>query len=363
MATRLVLNHWQDWLLTGTPNDVRLLHSNDPDHILIYPNSLGQGYIQEILLRDDLAIAIVDYTFNDNLIIDEQGTHNYFSFEFWIAGVEAGYSLCVPQFGWRKLRSARARERYFNVAILFKKTTLTTYFQAYMERLSPQAQGIVEHIIQSLYRYQGNGSISTPAGMLNQILDSTITPYSNLTFEQVIPDTLYAETVSLGYANRTPITPAMKQRIGQILSCPYQGATRRAYLVRQALELAFLRLEAMVKPRLTETDLNSIYQAASLLRQQIANPPTIEALARQVYTNRRKLNEGFHQVYGTTPFGYLRDCRLTQAKRLLTTSDLSISKVANAVGYTCHSKFTLAFRQQVGIPPKAYQMQALHCTR
>ena len=70
------------------------------------------------------------------------------------------------------------------------------------------------------------------------------------------------------------------------------------------------------------------------------------------------LNQGFHEVYGTTPFGYLRDCRLLHARRLLMTSGLSISQVATAVGYTCRSKFATAFRQQMGLNPKAFQMQA-----
>ena len=166
----------------------------------------------------------------------------------------------------------------------------------------------------------------------------------------------------LNYAARSLITPVMEQVIGQIFSCPFQGATRRTYLQRKALELVNLRLEAMLQPPLNEADLSCIYQAEAILRERIANPLTVETLARRVGTNRFKLNQGFHQVYGTTPYSYLRDYRLEQARRLLMISDLSIGNVATAVGYTCRSKFAMAFRQQFGINPKAYQMQACcHC--
>ena len=129
----------------------------------------------------------------------------------------------------------------------------------------------------------------------------------------------------------------------------------------KALELVRLRLEENVRPRLNEADLDCIYQAGTLLRNQIAHPPSVEVLARQVGTNRLKLNQGFHQVYGTTPFGYLRGCRLMQARRLLMTSELSVVGVAAAVGYSSRSRFATAFRKQFGINPKAFQMQAWRC--
>ena len=59
----------------------------------------------------------------------------------------------------------------------------------------------------------------------------------------------------------------------------------------------------------------------------------------------------------TTPFGYLRNCRLLQAKRLLMAADLSVTEVAAAVGYTSRNRFATAFRQKIGLNPKALQMR------
>lgn len=358
MTTRLVLNHWQDWLVSGSPSDSRLFHSDTSDRILVCPPHLGQGYIQEILLRDDLTLFIHDYTLDRDVAIDALGESNLLEFDFQLASPKAGYSFFFPYFGFKEFIVKQARQRFFKVKVCFKQPALVTYFQTDMERLSPQARDIGERVIQSMYRYQGGGLISTTTGMLNRIVQGAIAPHSHLTFEHVLTDALYSEAIVFNYANRSPITPAMERAIEQIFSCPYRGATRRAYLERQALELVSLRLEAMVQPRLSEADLNCVYQAASILRTQLVNPPTLEALARQVCTNRLKLNQGFHEVYGTTPFGYLRDCRLRQAHRLLMTSDLPISEVAATVGYTNRSHFALAFRQWLGINPKAFQLQA-----
>lgn len=355
---RLILNHWEDWLLPGSPSDSRLLHSDASDRILVCPTHLGQGYIQEILLCDDLALIILDYTLNQEVVIDAPGESSRLEFEFQLAGPGAGYSFFIPYFGLKEFGVKRAQKHFFKVEVVFKRSLLMTYFQAFMERFSPQTRCLAERVIRYMYTHQRGRSTSTTAGMLNQILQGAIAPASHLTFEHILTDNLYSETIAFKYANRNPITSAMGQVIGQILSCPYQGATRCTYLEHKALKLVALRLEAMVQPRLNEANLNCIYQAASVLRTQIVHPPTVEALARQVGANRLKLNQGFHQVYGTTPFGYLRDCRLWQARQLLMTSGLSIGKVAAAVGYTSCSRFATAFRQQMGINPKAFQMQA-----
>ncbi|NET48405.1 MAG: helix-turn-helix transcriptional regulator, partial [Merismopedia sp. SIO2A8] len=231
------------------------------------------------------------------------------------------------------------------VEVFFKQSALVSYFQAIIERLSPQTRTVAERIIQSLNRHH------------SQWPSSTATP-SDATMEQVLSDTLYTEAIALNYATRQSITTAMEQVIGQILSCPYQGATRRAYLEKKALELVRLRLNAMTQPRLKGDELDAIYQAAAILREQVKTPPTIEVLARQVSTNRLKLNQGFRQVFGTTPFGYLRDCRIWQARWQLVMSERSVNEVAASVGYTSRSRFATAFRQRIGVNPKAFQMQA-----
>jgi AraC family transcriptional regulator, transcriptional activator of the genes for pyochelin and ferripyochelin receptors len=62
-------------------------------------------------------------------------------------------------------------------------------------------------------------------------------------------------------------------------------------------------------------------------------------------------------VFKTTPFAYLRQYRLEQARQLLMDSEISIEQVVKAVGYSDRSRFAVAFRKQFGINPKSYQMQ------
>ncbi|MCG8362026.1 MAG: helix-turn-helix transcriptional regulator [Pseudanabaenales cyanobacterium] len=306
-------------------------------------------------------------------MIDAPGICDCLEFEFQLAGSDAGFSFFTPYFGLKGFVVKLARKRHLKIEVWFKRPALMTYLQALLERISTQNWRTIERITQSIYQYRGGNTLSTTAGMLNQIFQGeiakgrptskelatpmTIAPRFPRTFEHILTDALYFEFITLKCAGRRPIAPAMKQVIGQILGCPYQGATRRTYLERQALELADLYLKTIVLPRLNEADLNCIYQAESILKNQMANPPAVEALARQVSTNRLKLNQGFHQVYGATPGGYSRNCRLWQARRLLMTSDLSIGQVTATVGYTCRGNFAKIFRQQMSLTPKVFQME------
>ena len=356
MTKRLVLNQWEDKFLPGSASDSQLFHADASDQILVCPPHFGQGYIQRILLEDDLNLDIHDFTLNQDVVRDSQNRSKHIRFEFQIAGAYAGYSMFIPSFGLKHFEIALAQKRFFEIEIIFKKPALTKYFQTFIERLSPQLYSDAKSVLHSICRHQGGGSIATMAGMFNQIFRGKTGSGSDEAFERILDDDSYSALASLTQSTRHPLTPVMEQVIGQILSCPYQGAIRRAYLKGKTLELVSLYLDAMVQPHIPKIDLHCIYQAAAILSKQLVNPPTVEALVRQVGTNRLYLNQGFHQVYGTTPYGYLRDCRLWQAYRLLLTSDLSVSEVATAVGYTCRSHFATAFRQRVGINPKSFQM-------
>ena len=119
MTTRLALNHWEDWLLPGSPSDTRLLHADASDRVLVCPSDLGQGYFQEILLRDDLVLFIHDYTLNQDLVTDVQSEGDRLEFDFPLVGSDSGYGFVLPYFGWKTLKFKRAQKRFFKLEIFY----------------------------------------------------------------------------------------------------------------------------------------------------------------------------------------------------------------------------------------------------
>lgn len=363
MAIRF-LNRKSDYLQPGNPDDSRLFHADDSDQIKLWPAKIGQGYTQTIPLREDLSLIILDYEMQDTLIIESLELDICLEFSCHLAGETMGRSVITLQHGLRKFSILPAQQRVIKVEIFFKPPSFGTYCRAILECLPIQDQNIIYKWIENLYQYEFGCPAVSPQAALTHFLNTIKSPAELFKNEQTFKN---SDLSGLSGLNR-PLTCEMYQVIHQILSCPYRGQTRRTYLEGKALELVALQLNAIdqsgsISYPLSLEDLESIYQAGKILACHLKNPPSVDILARQVGLNRLKLNHGFHHVYGTTPYRYLRTCRLAKARELLLTLDLGITEIADRVGYTSRSSFSTAFHQQFGLSPKAFQFYSRNCLK
>ncbi|MDF3011808.1 MAG: AraC family transcriptional regulator [Cellvibrio sp.] len=69
----------------------------------------------------------------------------------------------------------------------------------------------------------------------------------------------------------------------------------------------------------------------------------------------RTLNRRFKNALGQTPSDYLQEVRINIAKDLLKTSNLSISEIADKVGYQDTGYFTALFKKKLATTPSAYR--------
>ncbi|HHP7244567.1 MAG TPA: helix-turn-helix transcriptional regulator [Elainellaceae cyanobacterium] len=107
-------------------------------------------------------------------------------------------------------------------------------------------------------------------------------------------------------------------------------------------------------------DVERIHYAKEILISRLSHPPTLIELARLVGINDCKLKAGFRQVFGTTVFGYLHDCRMEKSRQLLEAGELSVADAAQAVGFANRSHFAIAFRKKFGMNPSAYRKRNQH---
>jgi AraC-like DNA-binding protein len=80
-----------------------------------------------------------------------------------------------------------------------------------------------------------------------------------------------------------------------------------------------------------------------------------ERLASYAGVSERHLNRCFVQETGLAPGSYLNRYRIQKARCMLVESDLSITKIMGAVGFSDSSYFTRVFRREVGMTPSEYQ--------
>lgn len=96
---------------------------------------------------------------------------------------------------------------------------------------------------------------------------------------------------------------------------------------------------------------------AVALRRMHASPTrawTVAELAREAALSRSIFFERFRREVGVAPMEYLLRWRMALAKDLLQRERVGVAEVAERVGYSSASAFSVAFARHVGAPPIHY---------
>ncbi len=302
---------------------------DENDRIALCPEEIGEGYKRDITLPSGIDLTLHRYRFHDDLM-SAKGQEDVTDCLEWVFNLSSIYS--------------------------FWDGSLVENCQHYI------AAGTVSQQLSQVPRVAVDIHLE-PAkfqAMVGHQCDNLAPEVQRLvTGDNALP-----------FPRKRAIAPAMQRALQQILNCPFQGVIKQLYLESRCLELIALWLEqvtADVPSPLTVKVLNGddrdrIHAAKAILQRQFHNPPSLQALARQVGLNACTLKRGFRQEFGITVFGYVCDRRMEQARHLLLQGDLKVEEVAETVGYANRSRFAATFRRKFGQNPKSYQMEnSLRC--
>ena len=81
----------------------------------------------------------------------------------------------------------------------------------------------------------------------------------------------------------------------------------------------------------------------------------LEDLAREYGVGVTTLQRQFRQLYGDSPYAYLKRRRMEEAAFLLETTGQTVTQIAAAVGYQNASKFSAAFQDIYAMTPTGYK--------
>ena len=84
-------------------------------------------------------------------------------------------------------------------------------------------------------------------------------------------------------------------------------------------------------------------------------PITVEDIASYVGLSRSQLFRSFESVLGQSPKEYLTDFRMKQACYLLEHSDLSVTAIANSIGFDNGLYFSKTFHKMKQMPPSEFR--------
>jgi AraC-like DNA-binding protein len=98
-----------------------------------------------------------------------------------------------------------------------------------------------------------------------------------------------------------------------------------------------------------------VSRALALLHGRVAEPWTVDDLGRDVGLSRSALADRFTRLIGEPPMRYLARWRIQVAAHQLRTSDTSLARIAEQVGYESEAAFNRAFKRSFGVPPATWR--------
>lgn len=107
-------------------------------------------------------------------------------------------------------------------------------------------------------------------------------------------------------------------------------------------------------------DVKKIQSAEKYIITNIDKPFVgVENISKMCFMSRTKFINLFQKVYGMSSFDYYQKNRLNLAYEALKTGRHSVADIAENIGYSSVSNFTIAFKKEFGVLPKdfLYQMK------
>jgi AraC-like DNA-binding protein len=171
-----------------------------------------------------------------------------------------------------------------------------------------------------------------------------------------------AETTSLrgapGFATASVEDPGSAALVARVLRAAEGGQALAADSLLRVAIARLLRLHGGPLPSrpVTTAGARTAERARAVLEERMADPPTLEALARELATGVFPLLRAYRERYGMPPHAWLTDARVHRARSLLD-AGVPLAETAAAVGFTDQSHLSRHFGRIVGVPPGAYQRE------
>lgn len=87
---------------------------------------------------------------------------------------------------------------------------------------------------------------------------------------------------------------------------------------------------------------------------------TLDLLSGEAHMNKYYLSHAFKREYGVSPINYMISRRIDESKYLLAETDLSMSQIAQLLGFSSLSYFSQVFRKTQGVSPMEFRQSSKH---
>ena len=115
-----------------------------------------------------------------------------------------------------------------------------------------------------------------------------------------------------------------------------------------------------VRPATTAAHHEAVERVIRMMHERLDEPLTLQEMSRTAYISPYHFNRIFRHITGIPPNKFLYALRLETAKRLLLTTNTSVTDVCFDVGYNSLGTFIRRFTGLVGLSPSRFRSLARH---
>jgi AraC family transcriptional regulator len=104
----------------------------------------------------------------------------------------------------------------------------------------------------------------------------------------------------------------------------------------------------------------AVLDVVTVMRERPGEPLTLDDMAGLARYSKFHFSRAFLRVTGVSPARFLSAVRIEEAKRLLTTTSLTVTEISHRVGYVSAGTFGSRFTSSVGVAPGTYREYGGH---
>ena len=165
---------------------------------------------------------------------------------------------------------------------------------------------------------------------------------------------------TLPEGNAFHLPSALRGIARAIRDCALTGETQTIYRLGKGIELLCETISLLATDDLLPLtaegvlsleDTRRIVAARRMIDERWNEKLTLDKIARACGLNRAKLTRGFRDMFNCSIAEAIAEQRLSQAKRMLLTTNLPVSSIGYENGYLNNASFARAFGRRFGVSP------------
>lgn len=98
-----------------------------------------------------------------------------------------------------------------------------------------------------------------------------------------------------------------------------------------------------------------VLAAKEIVHERFDQQLTLDQMSNALFVGRTTLCTRFKEETGMSLGSYIRQIRMEEAQRLLTSTDADVREISQAVGYSSQASFAAAFQREYGVSPRKWR--------